>query len=182
VAGWNSNGTEIVAFSVSDLVEHGVAWAARQAFEIGLEHAISAVSASNHSGGRGRNDPARTVDAHRYCDSREGLARNRMAVEDEVAAPHLNRISRKADHAFDEIGIFRGHPEDCDIAAPRQVPEDAAANRWKVEREAVARKAVGPFGNHEVVADVKRRQHRTRRDIERLNDKAPQRPRQNDEA
>ena len=179
---WNSNWTEIVTFSVGNLVEHRVARSAGQALEVGLEHAISATSASNHGRRRRRDDAARTVGAHGHCYGWQRLAYDGTAVEDKPAVSHLDGISREADRTLDEIGAFRRYPEDDDVAAVRQVGEQPASDRWKTKRKAVPREAIGPFCNDEIIADVERRQHRARWDIERLNDKAPERPGQNDKA
>ena len=51
-----------------------------------------------------------------------------------------------------------------------------ALERREAEREAVARIAVGPFRDDQIVADVERRQHRARRDVERRDDEAAEGP------
>ena len=65
---------------------------------------------------------------------------------------------------------------DDDIAAVRQMLENAAVERREAEREAVARIAVGPFGDEQIVPDVEGWDHRPGRDAERSDDKAPDRP------
>ena len=66
--------------------------------------------------------------------------------------------------------------KDDDVATLRQMREHPPAERRKAEGEAVARIAVGPFGDDQIVADVQRRKHRSRGDVEGLDDEAPERP------
>ena len=179
MAAWNSCGTKIVAFSMGDLVEHRVTRASGQALEIRLEHAILMIADDKDRGCRGGYRPTRAIDAYWNRDGRQRPSSYGSTVEDQLAVPHLDRVSWEGDHALDEIGVLRRHPEDDDIAAPWQCCEDSPADWREAEWEAVAGKPIGPFRNDKIVADIERRKHRSGRDIEGLNDKASERPSQN---
>ncbi len=66
--------------------------------------------------------------------------------------------------------------EDDDVAAIRQALEDAAREGGKAEQQAVARIAVRPFGDDEIVADEESREHRARGNAERRHDEAAEGP------
>src|SRR5258705_6226086 len=68
-----------------------------------------------------------------------------------------------------------------DIAALRETAQYPAVERREAKRKAVARIAVRPFGDYQIVADVERRQHRRRRDAERSEDQAAYRPGKQDQ-
>ena len=57
-----------------------------------------------------------------------------------------------------------------------RLPRMRPSNGGKSQREAVARIAVGPFRDDQIIADVERRQHRSRRDAERRDDEAAEHP------
>ena len=67
------------------------------------------------------------------------------------------------------------------LATLGRAPEDAAVERNDPEREAVARIAVGPFGDEQIVADHHARQHRSGRDAERGQEQAAEQHREQEQ-
>src|SRR5206468_2946894 len=107
--------------------------------------------------------------------------RHAPAVEDQLAAADLDRVSGQADHPLDEVGVLARVAEHDDVAARRETAENAPAERREAKRKAVARISVRPFGDHEVVADVERWQHGARGNAERRDEETPQRPGEDDQ-
>src|SRR4051794_21138080 len=87
---------------------------------------------------RGRHHLARAIGADRHRKGLKRLPRHALPVEDHLAAAQLDGVAGETDHPFDEIGVFGGMTEYHDVAALRDMFEDAAAEFWKSERQAVA--------------------------------------------
>ena len=104
-----------------------------------------------------RHNAARAVFAYRDARSDKRLAWDKAAVEDQLAPAQLNSVAGQRDHALDQVGIFDGMMKDDDIAAVGHMAENLPLQRREAEGEAVAGITVGPFGHHEIIADVERR-------------------------
>src|SRR4029079_7265397 len=100
-----------------------------------------------------RDDPARAVGRHRNLGGGKRGWSHRLAVEDQSAVPDRDRVAGNSDHALDEIRFLVRVSEHDDIAARRDVREDASVERRESEWKAVARETVGPFGDDQIVAD-----------------------------
>ena len=158
---------EIVGLAVVHLIEHSVARPSRQGFAVGAIKANrGARRCGDHRSG-GRHDLARAVRADRHLEGRQRVAGNDAPVEDQLAPPHRHHIAGKADHALDQVGIFGGWRKTTTSPRFGNWASRRPSNARKAEREAVARIAVGPFLNRQIIADVERRQHRPRGDVER---------------
>ena len=82
------------------------------------------------------------------------------------------RSPGKADHALDVVGgIVLRQAEHHDVAARRLGAEDAAGKQRRRKRKRIVAVAVGIFRDEQVVADQQRRLHRSRRDVEGLEQK-----------
>ena len=86
-------------------------------------------------------------------NGRERWRGTRPAVEDQLAAAHLDGVAGQADHALDEVRILARVAEHDHVAARGQLAEHPAVERRQAEREAVARIAVGPFRDEQIIAD-----------------------------
>ena len=166
-----SSGARIV-----DLVEHGVSWGRHgRRLAIGGMNNSLAHCQGGHKTGSPRHHLARDVGLIGMANGGKGLAGDRTAVEDQHSIQHLDGCRGQADARLTNSvsppagGTLRRHRRSG--RRERIRPE-----RRKGEGEAVARIAVRPFGDHQIVANVERRQHRARRDAERGDDEAPERP------
>ena len=97
------------------------------------------------------------------------LALDRLVVDVEQAFPHLDAVARQADHALDVIGgVVLRQAEHHDVAAVRLRAEDAAREQRRRQRNRIVAVAVGIFRDEQVIAHQQRRLHRSRGDVERL--------------
>src|SRR4051794_26058755 len=122
-----------------DLVEHGVARPARQGLAVRRIEAVMSAAGGAYERRRRRHYLAFAVGADRHCVWRKHHAGHRLPVEDYFAAAQLDRVSGEPDYPFYEIGVFGRMAEHDDVAALRKMLQDAAAERRKAERQAVAR-------------------------------------------
>ena len=89
--------------------------------------------------------------------------------------PHLDDVARQADDALDVVGArVERVLEDDDVAALR-----LASSRILVFVNGIA-EPVGELRDEDVVADLQRRDHRARRDLEGLDDERAQQERDGD--
>ena len=96
-------------------------------------------------------------------------ARYRGLVDEKNAVAHGDAVAWKADDALDEGDrIIVRLAEDDDIAALGRGFQNAALEIEYAERKGEARIAVGEFRDEEEIADLQRRDHGARRDVERL--------------
>ena len=96
-------------------------------------------------------------------------ARHLLVIDVELAVPHLDMIARQADDPLDVVGRGIGRQfEHRDVAALRRMRQDPAGKQRQSEGQRIAAIAIGEFRHEQVIADQQRRDHRSRRDIERL--------------
>jgi hypothetical protein len=94
---------------------------------------------------------------------------DRLAVDAQHAADHLDAVSRKAHKALDDVGAaVAGLLEHHDVAARGFVAEQATLAQRRAERRRMAADSIGELGDQDVVADQQGRLHRGRGDRERL--------------
>ena len=97
------------------------------------------------------------------------LALHRLVVDVEQPLLHLDAIAGQADHALDVVGgVVLGQAEHHDIAARGFGAEDAPRKQGRRQRKRIVAVAVGIFRDEQIVADQKRRLHRSRGDVEGL--------------
>jgi len=83
----------------------------------------------------------------------------------------LDAIAGKANDALDIVGLIVPRQlEDDDVAAVGGRSQNAAGENVGAERHRVIRIAVGVFRHENIIADQQRRDHRARRNIERLKE------------
>ena len=104
---------------------------------------------------------------------------DQAAVEAQSSVLDRDRVSWEADDALDQVDVFVGVAEYDDVPALGRMRQYLTAERRKAEWEAKTGKAIGPCGDNQIVPDVERWQHRSRGNVERLHDEAPERPRHN---
>ena len=96
-------------------------------------------------------------------------ARHLLVVDEELTVPHLDVIARQSDDPLDVVGRGVGRQfEYRDIAAMRRTRQDPAGKQRQSEGQRIAAVAIGKFRHEQVIADQQCRDHRSRRDIERL--------------
>ena len=102
-------------------------------------------------------------------DARQPFALDRLAVDVELLLLHLDDVARQADHALDVVdAVVVGPLEDDDVAPlGLGVLQDLGVGEGDAE-------AVGELRDEDVVADLQRRDHRARGDLERLDDEGAQ--------
>src|SRR5208337_2086639 len=122
------------------------------------------------------------VDTHRLMraalrildDILDALALDGRAVDVQHTANHLNPVAGQAYEPLDEIGrIIGGRFENDHVAPVRLRKEDAPAEEVQTVREGISAVPVTIFGDEKIIADEKRRDHRSRRNIEGLKKKYP---------
>ncbi len=97
------------------------------------------------------------------------LALDRLIVDVEQPVLDLDAVARQADDTFDVVGgVIPRQPKHHDVAAVRLRAEDTAREDVRRERDRIVAVAVGIFRDEQIVAHQKRRLHRPRRDVERL--------------
>ncbi len=158
MAGRHREDLGVVLVAVGDAVEHEIADPVRQRLLVARHLA---------------HDPE-LVGLH---IRRDVFLRHGVAVDVELAVEHLHAVAGKPDHALDEIFHVFGrvlvrHLEDDDVAAigigAEQPSMQEVAHRPGAERKRVAAVAIGEFLDEQVVADQQRVLHRSRGDVERL--------------
>src|SRR5262245_51497124 len=87
---------------------------------------------------------------------------------------HLDTIAREADDALDVIlgGVAR-QSEDRHVAALRLRAKDAARKQGQRKRQRIAAVAIAELRNKQIISDQQRALHRTRWNIERLEQERP---------
>src|SRR5262245_41903289 len=87
-------------------------------------------------------------------------ARDRLAIEMQMAPDHLDAVARQPNNALDQIDrvVFR-RAEHHDIAAARERREDATGENRRREWQRIAAVAVGEFRHEQRIADEQRRHH-----------------------
>ena len=99
----------------------------------------------------------------------EALALHRLLVDVEQPLLHLDAVAGQPDHALDVVGgIVLRQAEHDDIAARRLGAEDAPRKQRRRQRDRIMAVAVGIFRDEQIVADQQRRLHRSRGDVEGL--------------
>jgi hypothetical protein len=91
------------------------------------------------------------------------------AVDVEHAVLHLDSVAGKADDALDIVGrIILRQAEHHHVAALRLGAENAAGEQRRRQRQRIMAVAVAVFRDEQIVADQQGGLHRSRRNIERL--------------
>src|SRR5206468_7896826 len=102
----------------------------------------------------------------------QALALDGLVVDVEQAFPHLNAVARQADHALDVIGgVVLRQAEHHDVTPVRLRAEDAAREQRRRQWNGIVAIAVGIFRDEQVIAHQQRRLHRSRGDVEGLEQK-----------
>src|SRR5690606_8900748 len=95
---------------------------------------------------------------------------HRFAIYMQQAVDHLDTIARHANDALDEVAIrLRLRAEYDHVATLWLAAEEAAMRQQPFKRcERITAVAVRPLGHDDIVADLKRRLHRSRGNAKRL--------------
>ena len=99
----------------------------------------------------------------------QALAHHRLVVDVEQPFLHLDAVAGQPDHALDVVGgVVLRQAEHDDVAARRLGAEDAPRKQRRRQRNRIVAVAVGIFRDEQIVADQQRRLHRSRGDVEGL--------------
>src|SRR5581483_654872 len=105
-------------------------------------------------------------------------ALDRLAIDMEDAADHLDAIARQADQPLDVVGpvvalaLVARILEHRHVAALRLMEEDAAREEAEREWKRMLAVTVRAFRHEKIVADQQGRDHRPGRDVERLDEES----------
>src|SRR6266568_5093107 len=96
----------------------------------------------------------------------------RLAVDVDLLRAHLDRLPLDRDHPLDEVaalavGRGAGRSQEDDHVARARLPQTREAPEGDVGHRDLQARAVEELVDQQVVADLERRQHRARRDLER---------------
>ena len=169
---WNDHRCKIIGRTDIALIENNKAASIWQGLAEG------GIGASQVRPSRGRsNRPARAIWREWYRAARKRTARDWPTVENNLSSPRRDAVAGQSDHPFDHVSAGRA-TKHGNITALRQSTEHSSLDRRKTEQKARAPVSVRPFGNKQIVPDIKPGKHRTGRNTEGSHDQASKEPRE----